>query len=76
MQGFWGEYTFDEHGNIAVLTMGDARVTLSGDRGKLERLFKYTVKNAEKYEIVGREMKLYSPTEVLEFTLPVSSISR
>ncbi|MEM9671366.1 MAG: hypothetical protein AAF992_02160 [Bacteroidota bacterium] len=75
MQSFWGEYSFNEEGLIEILVMKGGEKTLSGNAGKLERLFERIVINVRTYEITGNTLRLYSSEGVLEFVVPPSRIS-
>lgn len=76
MQGFWGEYCFNEQGFIEILMMKGIKKTYSGSAGRLERLFERILINAKTYEIVGGNLKLCSSNDELEFELPKSGESR
>ncbi|WKN40752.1 hypothetical protein [Tunicatimonas pelagia] len=75
-QGFWGEYTFDEQGAIEILMIRGMEDTNPSSAGSgLERLFERILTSAKSYELTGTAMKLHSPTDTLEFTLPELSIN-
>jgi len=69
VNGFSGDYEFDDTGNIKILTLGSTRRGPAGDKGKIEKRFMYGVRRAETYEIMGSSMRLNSQDGVLEFDL-------
>lgn len=69
LSSFWGEYDFDQNGEIRVLSQGDDRVlrVASEDKSRIERKFRMLIRDAEAYELSGSELKLYSDQEYMNF---------
>ena len=67
INGFAGDYTFSEWGEMAVLSMGGTRVAVRGDKGRIENTLMRLIKQAQSYEIRGAILRLYTEEEFVEF---------